>query len=156
LHRVRASKDGGAFSNQKLPEGKPDTGIIINDDNDNVIECGWRRHSRFPQQGSSWFASSDTRGRGDPVSAGWRKADVYKSSPGNPLGKPSARDLGVMDTLQMSGTWKEIKAKLKERYANLTDDDLVFSDGKEKELLSQLQKRLGKSSEELRRIIRDL
>jgi uncharacterized protein YjbJ (UPF0337 family) len=56
----------------------------------------------------------------------------------------------------MSGTWKEIKAKLKERYANLTDDDLVFSDGKEKELLSQLQKRLGKSSEELRRIIRDL
>jgi uncharacterized protein YjbJ (UPF0337 family) len=61
-----------------------------------------------------------------------------------------------MDTLQMSGTWKEIKAKLKERYANLTDDDLVFSDGKENELLSQLQKRLGKSSEELRRIIRDL
>jgi uncharacterized protein YjbJ (UPF0337 family) len=56
----------------------------------------------------------------------------------------------------MSGTWKEIKAKLKERYANLTDDDLVFSDGKENELLSQLQKRLGKSSEELRRIIRDL
>jgi uncharacterized protein YjbJ (UPF0337 family) len=62
----------------------------------------------------------------------------------------------MMNRLQISGTWKEIKAKLKERYANLTDDDLMFSDGKEKELLSQLQKRLGKSSEELRRIIRDL
>jgi uncharacterized protein YjbJ (UPF0337 family) len=102
------------------------------------------------------FASLETRGRGDRHPAGWRKADVYKSSPANQLGRPSARDLGVMDRLQMSGTWKEIKAKLKERYANLTDDDLMFSDGKEKELLSQLQKRLGKSSEELRRIIRDL
>jgi uncharacterized protein YjbJ (UPF0337 family) len=74
----------------------------------------------------------------------------------NQLDKPSARDLGMMNRLQISGTWKEIKAKLKERYANLTDEDLRFTDGKEKELLSQLQKRLGKSSEELRRIIRDL
>jgi uncharacterized protein YjbJ (UPF0337 family) len=72
------------------------------------------------------------------------------------LGKPFGRDLGMMNRLQISGTWKEIKAKLQERYANLTDDDLMFSDGKEKELLSQLQKRLGKSSEELRQIIRDL
>ena len=56
----------------------------------------------------------------------------------------------------MNGSWKEIKAKLKERYANLTDADLRFGDGKEKELLSRLQQRLSKSSEELRQIIRNL
>ena len=74
----------------------------------------------------------------------------------NQLGKPSGCDLAKMNRLQISGTWKEINAKLKERYANLTDDDLRFSDGKEKELLSRLEKRLGTSSEELRRIIREL
>jgi uncharacterized protein YjbJ (UPF0337 family) len=105
---------------------------------------------------SSLFASRETRGCNHPDPTRWREADVYKTSPINQFGKPSARDLRIMNRLQISGTWKEIKAKLKERYANLTDDDLMFSDGKEKELLSQLQKRLGKSPEELRRIIRDL
>jgi uncharacterized protein YjbJ (UPF0337 family) len=109
-----------------------------------------------PQQPSPLFAPWETRGRNHPDPTRWREADVCKTSPGNQLGKPSARDLGMMNGLQISGTWKEIKAKLKERYANLTDDDLMFSDKKEKELLSQLQKRLGKSAEELRRIIRDL
>jgi uncharacterized protein YjbJ (UPF0337 family) len=102
------------------------------------------------------FASWETPGRGHPDPTRWREAAVYKSSAGYQLGKPFGRDLGMMNRLQISGTWKEIKAKLKERYANLTDDDLRFSDGKEKELLSRLEKRLGTSSEELRRIIREL
>jgi uncharacterized protein YjbJ (UPF0337 family) len=61
-----------------------------------------------------------------------------------------------MDILSTSGSWKEIKTKLKQRYPNLTDDDLTFSNGKEEALLARLQKRLGKSSGELREIIRDL
>jgi uncharacterized protein YjbJ (UPF0337 family) len=61
-----------------------------------------------------------------------------------------------MDILSTSGSWKEIKTKLKQRYPNLTDDDLTFSNGKEEALLARLQKRLGKSSQELREIIRDL
>jgi uncharacterized protein YjbJ (UPF0337 family) len=61
-----------------------------------------------------------------------------------------------MDSLPTSVSWKEIKAKLKQRYPNLTDDDLTFSNGKEEALLARLQKRLGKSSEELKEIIRDL
>jgi uncharacterized protein YjbJ (UPF0337 family) len=60
-----------------------------------------------------------------------------------------------MDSLPTS-SWKEIKTKLKQRYPNLTDDDLTFSNGKEEAMLARLQKRLGKSSEELREIIRDL
>jgi uncharacterized protein YjbJ (UPF0337 family) len=61
-----------------------------------------------------------------------------------------------MDSLPTSVSWKEIKTKLKQRYPSLTDDDLTFSDGKEEALLARLQKRLGKSSQELREIIRDL
>ena len=52
--------------------------------------------------------------------------------------------------LQMKGTWNEVKGKLKQKYGQLTDDDLAFADGKEDELLGRLQKRLGRTTDELR------
>jgi uncharacterized protein YjbJ (UPF0337 family) len=52
--------------------------------------------------------------------------------------------------LQMKGNWNETKGKLKQKYGQLTDDDLMFADGKEDELLGRLQKRLGKTKDELR------
>jgi uncharacterized protein YjbJ (UPF0337 family) len=58
-----------------------------------------------------------------------------------------------MDKLQFKGSWNEIKGKLKQQYANLTDDDLVFAEGKEDELLGRLQKKLGKSKDEVRQMI---
>ena len=58
-----------------------------------------------------------------------------------------------MDKLQFKGSWNEIKGKLKQQYGNLTDDDLVFAEGKEDELLGRLQKRLGKSKDEVRQMI---
>jgi uncharacterized protein YjbJ (UPF0337 family) len=58
-----------------------------------------------------------------------------------------------MDRLQFKGSWNEIKGKLKQQYGNLTDDDLVFAEGKEDELLGRLQKKLGKSKEEVRQLI---
>jgi hypothetical protein len=61
-----------------------------------------------------------------------------------------------MNMLSTSGSWKEIKAKLKQRYPNLSEEDLTFSNGKEEALLDRLEKKLGKSSEELRRLIRSL
>ena len=51
--------------------------------------------------------------------------------------------------LQMKGTWNEIKGKLKQKYGQLTDDDLAFADGKEDELLGRLQKSLGSTKDEL-------
>jgi len=54
------------------------------------------------------------------------------------------------------GNWNEFKGKLKQKYANLTDDDLAFSEGKEDELIGRLQTRLGKSNEEIRRILSEL
>jgi uncharacterized protein YjbJ (UPF0337 family) len=61
-----------------------------------------------------------------------------------------------MNKLQMKGSWNELKGKLKQQYGNLTDDDLVFSEGKEEELLGRLQKKLGKNKDEIRQIIQRL
>jgi uncharacterized protein YjbJ (UPF0337 family) len=55
-----------------------------------------------------------------------------------------------MNNLTAKGTWNEIKGKLKQKYADLTDDDLTFAEGKEDELYGRLQKKLGKTKEEIR------
>jgi uncharacterized protein YjbJ (UPF0337 family) len=59
----------------------------------------------------------------------------------------------VMNTFTLKGNWNEIAGKLKQQYANLTDDDLLFKEGKEEELLGRLQQKLGKTKEELRKLI---
>ena len=61
-----------------------------------------------------------------------------------------------MTKLGFKGSWNEAKGKLKQKYAQLTDDDLTFSEGKEDELLGRLQQRLGRSKDDLRREIQDL
>jgi uncharacterized protein YjbJ (UPF0337 family) len=61
-----------------------------------------------------------------------------------------------MNKLQFKGGWNEVKGKLKQKYGQLTDNDLTFAEGKDEELLGRLQTRLGKSKEELRKEIEDL
>jgi len=56
----------------------------------------------------------------------------------------------------IKGNWNEQKGKLKQMYANLTDDDLLFKEGKSDEMLGRLQLRLGKSRDELIKIIEGL
>jgi uncharacterized protein YjbJ (UPF0337 family) len=58
-----------------------------------------------------------------------------------------------MDKLRFKGSWNEVKGKLKQKYADLTDDDLTYVEGKDDELLGRLQKRLGRSRDEVRREI---
>lgn len=55
-----------------------------------------------------------------------------------------------MTTLEIKGNWNVIKGKLRQKYGQLTDDDLAFAEGKEEELLGRLQSRLGKTKEEIR------
>jgi len=52
-------------------------------------------------------------------------------------------------TDKLKGNWNEMKGKIKQRYADLTDDDLLYVEGKEDEWLGKLQQKLGKSKEEL-------
>lgn len=61
-----------------------------------------------------------------------------------------------MNTLSLKGSWNEISGKLKQQFANLTDDDLLFEEGKEEELLGKLQIKLGKTKDELREMIAKL
>jgi len=58
--------------------------------------------------------------------------------------------------LEIKGNWNELKGKLKQKYGQLTDDDLTFAEGKEDELLGRLQKRLGENKEDIRRTIESL
>jgi uncharacterized protein YjbJ (UPF0337 family) len=55
-----------------------------------------------------------------------------------------------MDDLRIKGNWNQIKGKLKQNYADLTDDDLTYVEGKEDELLGRLQEKTGKSKDELK------
>ena len=54
-----------------------------------------------------------------------------------------------MSNLKLKGTWNEIKGKAKQSYADLTDDDLLYEEGKEDELLGRLQKKTGKTRDEV-------
>ncbi|MCV9930816.1 CsbD family protein [Flavobacterium sp. LS1R47] len=61
-----------------------------------------------------------------------------------------------MNITEIKGNWNELKGKLKQKYATLTDDDLMFAEGKEDEVIGRLQQKLGKSKEEVHKIISDL
>jgi uncharacterized protein YjbJ (UPF0337 family) len=61
-----------------------------------------------------------------------------------------------MNTTQVKGNWNELKGKLKQRFAVLTDNDLMYDEGQRDEMLGNLQKKLGKSREELNKIIEGL
>ncbi len=61
-----------------------------------------------------------------------------------------------MDKLEIKGNWNLLKGKLKEQYADLTDDDLMYAEGKEEELLGKLQKKTGESREKLVKKINSL
>lgn len=52
--------------------------------------------------------------------------------------------------------WSETKAKLKKKFAKLTDNDLLFAEGQQEEMMNRLQLKLGKTKKEIRHIISDL
>ncbi|MBV8483873.1 MAG: CsbD family protein [Verrucomicrobia bacterium] len=58
-----------------------------------------------------------------------------------------------MNKLQFKGSWNEVKGKLKQKYSQLTEDDLTYAEGKDDELVGKLQKKLGKSAEEIRHLL---
>lgn len=64
--------------------------------------------------------------------------------------------LTIMNTTEIKGNWNEIKGKLKQEYADLTDDDLLYEEGKEDELYGKIQKKIGKSKDEINKWIAEL
>jgi len=55
-----------------------------------------------------------------------------------------------MNEDQFKGKWKQVKGEFKQKYANLTDDDLLYAEGKSEELLGRLQEKTGKTKEQLK------
>lgn len=62
----------------------------------------------------------------------------------------------MTNSQELKGNWNEIKGKLKQQYAQLTDDDLLLIDGKNDELLGRLQIKLGKTKEQMQKLIAEL
>jgi len=54
-----------------------------------------------------------------------------------------------MSNLKLKGNWNELKGKAKQQYAELTDDDLLYEEGKEDELVGRIQKKTGKARDEV-------
>lgn len=61
-----------------------------------------------------------------------------------------------MDKLEIKGNYNELKGKLKQAHGDLTDDDLQYEDGKDDEFLGRIQKKLGKTKDEVVAWIRSL
>jgi uncharacterized protein YjbJ (UPF0337 family) len=57
---------------------------------------------------------------------------------------------------ELKGNWNETKGKLKQKFAILTDRDVLLIEGKQDELLGRLQVKLGKTKEELHKLISEL
>ena len=51
--------------------------------------------------------------------------------------------------LKLKGDWNQTKGKIKQAYGDLSDDDLKYEEGKDDELVGRLQKKIGKSKEEV-------
>ena len=91
------------------------------------------------------------------LKACWRLTPQALTQPvSRRIRRAASRRIRGMTTLQLKGNWNEMKGKLKQKYAQLTDDDLTFVEGKEDELLGRMQQRLGKSKDDLRREIEEL
>lgn len=62
-------------------------------------------------------------------------------------------NLKVMEKQQIKGSWNEFKGKIKQKYADLTDDDLMYEEGQEDEFFGRLQKKLGKTKDQIKQEI---
>ncbi|GAB3574867.1 CsbD family protein [Spirosoma luteolum] len=61
-----------------------------------------------------------------------------------------------MNETTASGLWDQMKGKIKQAYADLTDDDLTYEEGKEDEMWGKLKEKTGKTKDEINKSIADL
>ena len=64
--------------------------------------------------------------------------------------KGTLQKLSIMDKLRFKGNWNELKGRAKQEWGDLTDDDLLYVEGKEDELLGRIQTRTGRTKDEIR------
>ncbi|MBK9449453.1 MAG: CsbD family protein [Bacteroidetes bacterium] len=62
----------------------------------------------------------------------------------------------MKNVTEMKGDWNELKGRLKQKFAILTDDDVLLQEGKQDELYGRLQNKLGKTKAEIHQLIESL
>jgi uncharacterized protein YjbJ (UPF0337 family) len=62
----------------------------------------------------------------------------------------------MMSELNLDKNWSQKRKRLKEKYADLTDDDLTYVAGEEDKLIDRIHRRLGTSREETRNMLRKI
>ena len=67
----------------------------------------------------------------------------------------SRRHWNPMTAIEIKGDWNITKGKLKQKWAQLTDDDLQYVAGKQDELLGRIQKRTGQTREVVERAVQE-
>ncbi|MBB5353749.1 uncharacterized protein YjbJ (UPF0337 family) [Haloferula luteola] len=60
-----------------------------------------------------------------------------------------------MNQLEVKGNWNIVKGRLKQKWGQLTDDDLDYVEGLEEELVGRIQKRTGETREAVEKAIED-
>ena len=61
-----------------------------------------------------------------------------------------------MNETTANGLWDQMKGKIKQAYADLTDDDLTHAEGKEDEMWGKIQEKTGKTKDEIHKAVADL
>lgn len=64
--------------------------------------------------------------------------------------------INFMDKMEIKGRWNEWKGRIKQEYADVTDDDVKYEDGKEDEMFGRLQQKTGKAKDDLVKWLRSL
>lgn len=59
----------------------------------------------------------------------------------------------MANSTEIKGNWEQLKGKMKQKYAELTEDDLLFEEGKEQEMWGKLQEKLGKTEKEIKSLL---
>ncbi len=62
----------------------------------------------------------------------------------------------MKNIMEFKGNWNETKGKLKQKFAMLTDSDLLLIEGKQDEMIGRLQIRLGKTKEQVNKILLEM
>jgi uncharacterized protein YjbJ (UPF0337 family) len=60
-----------------------------------------------------------------------------------------------MNEEKLKGNWNQIKGKMKQKYGNLTDDDLTYAEGNVDELIGRIQEKTGESREQVERMLEE-
>jgi uncharacterized protein YjbJ (UPF0337 family) len=58
--------------------------------------------------------------------------------------------------LRARGNWHEVKGKVRQQYADLTDDDLEYAEGTQEEWFGKLSNKLGRTVDDIKDWFRSL